>query len=109
MTTNKQQKVYVINKSGHDFSPAKEYGELVFLSKGMVDKYDTNQMYRQFRKELKDSNPEDYILETSLTTLNVVACSLFAYKHGRLNLLLFKNGRYVERTIMLGQLVDRKE
>lgn len=95
-------KVFVVNNSAHDFSPAAEYGDLIFLSEGAMNRYATNNMHRQFSEKLRDSMPEDYILLCGLSVMNAVACSIFAHKHGRLNILLFKQGIYVERNIVLG-------
>lgn len=94
-------KVFVVNNSAHDFSPATDYGELIFLSEGAMNRYATNNMHRLFSEELRDSHLEDYILLCGLSVMNAVACSIFAHKHGRLNLLLFKQGQYVERNIIL--------
>jgi len=96
--------VYVPNKSIHDFSAAEEFGNLVFLSEGNVKKYATNLIYRQFNKILRKSEPDDYLLVTGLTTLNLVACHILTKLHGRVNLLLFKPGKggkkeYLERII----------
>lgn len=101
------RKVYVTNRGGHDYSAAKRYGELVYLTEGEIPRYNTSQMFRAIEGVLKDSEQDDYILLTSLTTLNTVACSYFAHKHGRLNLLLFQphNGKgrepqYLERVVV---------
>ena len=98
--------VYVINRgAGHDFSPAEQYGTLTFLSDGPMNKFDIGGMHRRFSDALKDSQPTDYILLTSLTAMCSVACAVFAHLHGRLNLLLYReqvgSGRYVERRIIL--------
>lgn len=93
-------KVYVVSGSAHDFSSAKKYGELVFLSKGPINRYGVNNIHRQFESILKHSNPEDYILICGLSIMNAVASAIFARKHGRLNLLLFKQGNYVERNLV---------
>lgn len=94
-------RVYVVNRGGHDYSAAERFGELVYCSDGEMDKWDINQMYRQMSQALEDSVPEDYVLLTSLTSLCSVACSVFAARHGRLNLLIFKDGDYVARTIVM--------
>lgn len=91
------RKVFIVNKSSHDFSSAEQYGELVFLSNGPVNRYSTNHMHRLFSDKLKDSTPEDYIVPCSLNVMNALACAIFAHKHGKLNLLLFKGGTYLER------------
>ena len=94
--------VYIVNKGGHDYSPAEEFGELVFLTEGVLEPTAVSQMYREIKEKLKNSNPEDYILLTSLTVTCAVAAAIFASKHSRVNFLLFSKGnRYVERTLVL--------
>ena len=89
--------VYIVNKSSHNFSPAEEYGELVFLSEGSMNRYGTNNMVREFGEVMKGSSPSDYIVPCSLNVMNAIACAIFAHKHGVLNLLLFRGGEDVER------------
>ena len=97
----RKKKVYIVNRSSHDFSAAEEYGEIVFLSEGPMNRYSTNNMHRQFSEKMRDSNKLDHIVPCSLNVMNSIACALFAHKHGRLNLLLFKNGDYIERNHIL--------
>ncbi len=99
--------VFVVNKSSHDFSAAEKYGRLRYLSEGIESRYAISKIYRMFAIALRNSNPDDYILVTGLTSMNIVACSCFAYMHGRLNLLLYKNNRYVERRIVIGELLNK--
>jgi hypothetical protein len=99
-------KVYIVNKSGHDFDYAKRFGELKFLSEGQISKYAVDSMYRQFADRLRESSPDDYILITGLTVMSCIACSCFAVRHdGRLNLLLFRNNKYIERKMRLDTLL----
>ena len=97
----KMAKVYIVNKSNHDFSSAESFGELIFLSNGPMNRYSTNNMFREFSAKLKNSSPHDYIVPCSLNVMNSIACSIFAHKHGTLNLLLFKDGTYIERNHVL--------
>lgn len=99
-------KVFIVNKGGHDFSGAETYGELVYLSEGSLNRYAVTNMYRKFAEVLKHSTKSDYILLTGLTTMSAIACSIFGYLHGRLNILIFKQGHYVDRSILLGELLD---
>lgn len=94
-------KVYITNNGGHDYSDAIRFGELVFCTHGSLPKDDSAQMFRELSDALYDSIAEDYILLTSLTSLCCIACAIFAVKHGRLNLLLYKGGIYVSRHIYL--------
>ena len=92
-------KVYVVNKSSHNFSKASAFGEVVYLSEGRMSRYEPNKMARRFMEKMKDSQPDDYLLMCGLSTMNSIACALFAMKHETLNLLLYKNGRYLERNL----------
>lgn len=92
--------VYVVSKSSHDFSDAKRFGKLIPLSEGAINRYQVNNMIRMFESKLSKSSPDDYILPCGFSTMNSIACAMFALKHGRLNLLLFKKDRYVERNVV---------
>jgi len=94
-------KVFIVNKSSHDFSAAESYGKVIFISEGPMNRYATNNMVRQFEDAMKDSEPSDYIVPCSLNVMNSIACAIFAHKHGCLNLLLFKEGTYIERNHIL--------
>ena len=85
-------KVFAVNDSGHDFSQAKEYGELIMLTEGIIGKYQITSMYRTMEDQLRSSKPDDYILMCGPSVMQSVACAIFAAKHGCLNLLLFKTG-----------------
>ena len=96
--------VYIVNRSVHDFSAATDYGKLIYMSKGSINRFNTSRIYRLFYPILKKSDKEDYILITGLTVMNLVAAFIFAMKHKRLNLLLFKSYRgkkeYLERILI---------
>lgn len=93
-------RVYVLNRGPHDYEHAEQFGELVFCTEGLLDRDDTSQMYRELLEAMQDSQQDDYILLTSLTSLCSIACSIFTYKHGRLNLLIYKDGTYIQRTLV---------
>lgn len=101
-----KKKIYVVNKGSHDYSMAQEFGELVFMSEGnMPSRFAASKMYRAFKSYIDNSNPLDYILLTSMTIMCSIACAMFAQKHNRLNLLLYKPdsqnaGGYVERIVV---------
>lgn len=101
-------KVYIVNKSAHDFSVARFYGEVIFLSEGPVNRYAVNNMMRIFTEKMKDSQPDDYLVPCSLNVMNSIASAILAHKHGRLNLLLFKQGTYIERNIVFGERKDER-
>jgi hypothetical protein len=92
-------KVYIVNKSAHDFSQAEKFGKLIFMSEGRLNRYGTNDMVRKFTDAMRNSREEDFLLPCSLNTANIMAGAIFAMKHKRLNLLLYKpsTGEYIER------------
>lgn len=91
--------VFIVNKSGHDFNAAEKYGDIVFLSEGPMNRYAVNHMHRLFTEKMKDSEETDYIVPCSLNVMNSIASSVFTFKHGTLNLLLFRDGMYIERNL----------
>lgn len=99
----RRNKVFVPNKAGHDYSAAEERGELVFVTTGLQNRYDIRNMYRVWSEALKDSTPEDYIMLTGLNSLCSIGAAVFAKKHGRLNFLVYRNGKYILREVVLDE------
>jgi len=97
--------VWIPNSSTHDFTEAEEYGDIVFLTQGSVNRYATSKYYREFKELMADSKPADYLLITGLTILNILASNILVGMHGKVNLLIFKHDKkrkqktYLERTI----------
>lgn len=98
------RRVFVVNRGPHNYEDAAAFGDLVYCTKGSLPKDDIALMYRELEGPLADSIPEDFILLTSLTSLCSVACAIFAHMHGRLNLLLFSDGRYIPKSITFDNL-----
>ena len=99
-------KVFVVNKGCHDYSPAQEYGELVYLSRSSMDRFDLSKIWRKFEPQLISSSPDDWILVSGLTVMSVVATGIFVQLHNKLNILLYKSNKkgatYIGETIILG-------
>ena len=83
------RKVFIVNDSGNNFSPARIHGELIPLSEHSIDRYDVNLMKAQFETQLRTSDCEDFILHTGPGVMSAIACAIFAARHNRLNLLLW--------------------
>lgn len=95
--------VFVISKSGHDFSAAEKFGTVRFLTEGPMRRYAITQMQRTMWDVLKDSKPTDFLLCTSLVQMNIVATAIMMYLHGCVNILIhhYKDGEseYIPRHI----------
>ena len=98
------RKVFIANQGAHDYSDALRYGNPIYVTKGTLSKFGVGIMARLWSDALEGSSPDDYIVSSSLTTLCSIGCSIFARKHGCLNLLMFRNGKYISRKLMLDQL-----
>jgi hypothetical protein len=98
-------RVYVPNRSFHDFSDANRFGELVYLTEGTQDRFKINDLYRRIGTKLEQAGPGDYLLISGPSTVNAIAASILAYKFGRINYLVYDGAtaRYVSRPIVLSQ------
>ena len=92
-------RIYVTNLGRHDYSSLEKMGEVVFLTKGLVDRFKVSSLLIQIEDGLATSEPTDYIVVGSLSILCILASIAFVRKHDCLNLLLFSNGSYVKREI----------
>ena len=102
------RKVFIANQGAHDYTDALRYGTLVYVTKGTLGKHALGTMARSWADVIRDSHSEDMIVSSSLTTLCSIGTALFAMKHKRLNLLMFRNGQYILRTLLLEQLIEDK-
>ncbi len=62
-------KVYIVHDSGHNYEDAKRFGSLVYCAQGNLVKEDTTGMYRELSVALDDSQPDDFIVLSGLTSL----------------------------------------
>lgn len=95
----RQPVVWVVNKSTHDFTPARQFGEIRFLSEGLMRKRNVAFMMRHFEAALAASEPNDWLLPTAMTVMCITASLAFYKRHNRVNLLLFEGGKYIGRVI----------
>lgn len=98
------RKVYVPNRSFHDFTDAARFGELVFLTDGLVNRLNVNQLTRRCMDAMADAKEDDFVLVSSLSIINAVASSIMAFAFGKVNFLIWEDDHYVERNIVLGDL-----
>jgi hypothetical protein len=94
--------VFVPSKSHHDFSKAKNFGELVFLTQGQINRYDVNYIAQLCTEAMTDARAGDYIMVSSLSVITAVASAIFSARFGRLNLLQYDAGvgDYFSRSIV---------
>lgn len=101
-----ENKVYIANQSGHDFSPSEKYGKPIYVTKGLINRFSVNYMARAWALSLSESSKKDYILVTSLTILTCIGCAIFGHLHGSINLLIYRNSKYISRSIDFKNLFE---
>ena len=94
-------KVFIVSDGGHDYSDAERFGELVYCTEGVIRKDDIAQMYRELNSKLALAEPGDYLLISSLTSLCSVAAAILGFQFGEVHFLLYKDGQYVSRDLIL--------
>jgi len=104
-------KVFIPNKSYHDFSEATRFGDLVYLTSGKISILSIGRMYRTFMPIIQASTKEDYILVSGPSVMTSILCSMFSIKHGVLNLLIYQiggdnKGHYKQRRISFEELTQ---
>lgn len=95
------KKVYILNDGGHCYDDAARFGEITFCSDHLIGRWDVSQMYRELNQALADANADDYLVISSLTTMCSVATAILADRFGEVHFLIFKDGKYIERTLIL--------
>lgn len=99
-------KVYVLNHSGHDYTPANKYGDIVFCTSGVIDKNDVASMFRELNHAMKDAQEDDFIVVGSLASMCSVATGIMADRFGRVNFLLYDRGDYLARTVVFDSIYE---
>ncbi len=101
-------KVWVVNFAGHDYSPAKQYGELDFLTRGYVSLGSLDRLFYTISEAVAETHPDDFILPAGFAILNVVASAVWLQLHGKINILVWdpKQERYRQLTFTGDQIND---
>lgn len=92
-------RVYIPNKSGHDYSDAERFGELVFLTEGLLNAFDANILYQTLIEGMTDAEENDFLLIASLNIMNALTSGIMVQRFGKANYLIYKQKRYIERVI----------
>jgi len=102
MKPERKKKVFIINKSGHNYQPAEEFGELIYLSEGNINPFRISRIAEEFKGILSTQAQDgDYIVPTSVGAFNALAGWIMGQLNLSLNLLLFdRKGFYVPRNIV---------
>lgn len=80
-------KVFVANYQDMDFTPAQQFGELVFITQGYIPLNDLEKVRAQIKKFVDLSSPSDYIIQNGPSVIVTLLAVLWFMKHGYINML----------------------
>ena len=105
----RQPKVYIPNRSFHNFSDAKRFGDLVFCTEGTINREDVQNITRLVVAAMEGAEAGDYIMISGLSVINSIMCGIFVGRFGRINFLMFDDDtqRYISRKIVLDSVIDK--
>lgn len=98
--------VYVVNFSEQDFSPAEKWGNIQYITRGRgLNVFDIEGLLMICKEALLDSTPEDWLIISGPSILNIVVSSIMLTRHNRVNFLLFdaKARDYEPKTMTTNQ------
>lgn len=97
------QKVWIVNEAGHDFSPAEEYGELKALTVGDVNPLKVDRIAYNLARGIGGfiDDKEDYLLLSGTPILNALAVHLWLRKFPKCKILQWNapKGEYALRAV----------
>lgn len=95
------RKIYVVNYKEQDLREAEKYGELVYLTEGVVNIFNMDSIMFRLSRGLRNMTPDDMILLSGSPILNAIACMIASKKHGHVDVLIYdkKGLKYFSDTI----------
>ena len=104
----RRARVYVPNKSGHDFTQAGKFGDLIYITEGPINKFALGTFYKACMSAMSGAEAQDYLLITSLNSICCIAAGMLSSRFSKLNILLYRRDKYVLREIdfMLSEVSD---
>jgi len=96
-----QPRVFVANFAGHDYTKAKKYGEVVFVTKGFISFQGLDRLKFQIAERLLDSRPEDWLALSGTNIINVLAGILWYQRHGVVKILNFDKTSQTYRELIV--------
>lgn len=100
--------VWVVNRAGHDYSPAKKYGRLQSLTLDDVNPLQTDRLLNHLARGIGKfvDSEEDYLLISGTPMVNMLAASLWLRRFPKCRILQWnaKSREYEESTITNEQM-----
>lgn len=79
---DKVNRVYVTNNSGYPYDKAKEYGELVFLTRGYMYYNDIDDIIKKIGNIISEASEDDYLCLSGNNFICALALHLWSNNKG---------------------------
>lgn len=100
MSSNRKPLVFVPNKNNNDFSAAREFGELIFLTEGPISRFAVTALHKTLRQKLEQAEAHDYLMITSLNIITAIATGILVSRFQRANFLIYsQTDGYTARSV----------
>lgn len=95
------RKVFIANVSGHDYTRAKRFGDLIGVTQRRVDITHTDRLELDVQSVLRNASDKDYLLVSGSPVVNALCIAYLLNKHGHVNMLFWDalERDYILRTI----------
>lgn len=95
-------KVFITNFQDKNFSPAKKYGEVIFVTKGFMPLDDMEDVRSSLSKYVELSSPQDFVILIGPSVIIAMFTVLWFQKHGFMNVLSWDNKNMAYRHFVIG-------
>ena len=106
-------RVFVIGPGGHDYTPAKRFGDIIHILSSRINPYRTDELALQLWDVLQQHriSADDYVVFGGNAVLNAIAVAVVQQLFGRVRVLIYgaKNHDYTARDIEVKALVNAKD
>lgn len=92
-------KVFIIVDSGHNYSGAAEFGQLVFLNTPYRVLQEPTLLFAFLREALAEATENDSLLLGGPASACSIASALLTEWFGQLNLIIYRNGVYEQHKL----------
>lgn len=100
--------VYIANRSGHNYSGAERFGQLVAVTQHRVNVFATDRLRTDITHALRDAKPEDLLLLGGSPLVNVLCAFILLQRHGLLNIIYWDGLKqdYIRRKLSFTEVDD---
>lgn len=83
-----ETRVFIVNGAGHDYTSAKAYGRLIYITRGNVSFESLDRVKFLVTTSVMESREDDWLLPAGRGILGIIAAIVWYRKHKKLKLLV---------------------